>query len=375
MWESGAVGTFVRASGRSPAAAPARVAGAPAPRRRVGNAATARLVQRQIRYQGGRYTTDKTRPAWRAHVDVPLAAEYNARRGTSHASIDYTKLKLARAHIGAFHEIQTTVAAYLNGGSTDRELEDYVKSFTKFLDSSSDEWSTIDASRRALAMSVAGGSSSAVVADANKLLGALNSLSTNLRAADKYLNSYIQERVDPVFVRTPGGRFSLNDQSREVLSRGAGTWGEVVRTPERGSRVVTSEGAVADVEMTPRTAATLQSYPSVQPQIRSENVRSRLYGPSALAAQAAAPAQAPTPMQVTVPAPPPPQLLHTYADGSTIYAAGQTWVVVSPQAAPLWVLTQRLGTLPNGVDVWQGTYVPWNVTGRVGVSRTWYGAV
>lgn len=34
---------------------------------------------------------------------------------------------------------------------------------------------------------------------ANRLLGLLNSLTENLRAADKTLNSYIQEHLDPAW--------------------------------------------------------------------------------------------------------------------------------------------------------------------------------
>jgi hypothetical protein len=362
----------------------------PSLQRRFGNAATARLVQRKINYQGGHYTTDDDRPAWRTHLEPVLVAEYNARHGTSLGTVDYTTSKLARAHIGSFKAIQDAVAAYLNAARSpqrDQQFKDFVTGFTKFLDPISDESARIDASCRTLIRSVNQGSPAEVVEDANKLLGALNSLSTNLRVADKYLNSYLRENVDLKFDRTPGGHFSLNDPSRAVVTTGSSTWGEMVRTPEHGSRVVTSEGAVPDAEMTPRSAALLQNYPYVQPQIRSANVRTRLYGPSKLAAHAAAPASSSAPAPVTAaaaaapvvaPAPvaaPSPQLVQTYGDGSSLFSAGPTLFILNGQGALTWVLQQFLGTLPTGPHVWQAVYAPTNTVGRLGVSGAWYGPV
>lgn len=266
-------------------------------------------VRRKIWHDGTEYQKNDERPGWRKRAEDAMLDQYNARTGQSAASVDYGKKKLARAHQGSFDAIQEQIVAYLNDTvGQGAAFAAFVRDFIAELDNPSDERDEIDVALAALQASATGGSAIAsVIADANSLLSLLNSLSTNLRAGDKYLNSSIGEDPDLLFEETPSGQLSANPQAKNLLRMGPDTWGDLPTTP--GGSVMTSEGRVPTGRLSPVSASLVSGYPKKPVASKSKNVKDRLSGPSALSnfprSGAGGPAAAPA-AAGPVPAPPVP---------------------------------------------------------------------
>ena len=201
----------------------------------VDAARSERQLQRKIAYRNNQYVTTRARGGWDSPAEAAMLAEYNAWAGTDLEKLNYKTEKLARAHVGAYERIQKYLAAFLNGDVTDSDFVGFVGAFTNALARDSDEYARIDASWGTLQAGLRRGYSEEIVVDANNLLNRLNNLTTNLRAADKYLNSYIGDLVDLVF-EEKNGKYSLAPHARGLLKMGVRFWGEVPRTLGVASR-------------------------------------------------------------------------------------------------------------------------------------------
>jgi hypothetical protein len=316
-----------------PAPARAETRAVHALQRTAGNKATARLLQRWIHHKPGvhgkpgTYGYNKGRSPWRRSTEIAMLAEYNARSGQALPSLPYKQLKMARAHEGSYRAIQSRIAKFLNDPADGPAFETFVRQLTSSLDPNSDECLRIidahDALRNVVRLNILGpGLEHDIVKSANALLSLLNNLTKNLRAADKYLNSYIQERLDLVFIQTSPGVYSLSAHGKRLLEMGVDVWGALQRTPERGERVVSSHGAVPIGQMSPDTRPRVEQYPFVQVPIGSAQVEDRLYGPNQLGDFPKAFAASAQPVL----APPPPTyqligLVHRFGDGTEVHRA------------------------------------------------------
>jgi len=238
------------------------------------------VLQRQIEYNTTKktYQTNSTRPGWRKLAEDALLDEYNIRHDVTKEKLEYAKLKLDRCHIVSFEDIQSQMASYLNGGIDASSFENFITIITAHLPSSGSEKTGINQDWKSLIAEVKSGDVDSIVSSANSLLSRLNSISDNLRAGNKYLNSYIQQNLDLFFQKTDSGKYQLTDHSRTVLTKGSSFVSSVLRTPEHKSRLVTSEGPISFGNLTPRSKQLTESHPFETRHAKSKNVRDPLYG-------------------------------------------------------------------------------------------------
>lgn len=251
----------------------------------------AKVIQRNISREGGKYIKTSARAGWQKHAEEAMVAEYNERTSQTLTQISYDSIKLARCHVGSYDGIQEQIVQYLNGAQSESAFDSFVNQFISVLSHSSDEYVRIVVALSGLKKTIAGSSLDDVVADANKLLSLLNNLSENLRAADKYLNSFLGERTDLMFTIDAFGKYSLSEHSRRILAMDPSFFGKLPLTPQKGSRVITSQGPVAIGDMSPRSTSLVTAYPSQRAPIKSKKVESRIYGGGVVKSFRSAPKQ------------------------------------------------------------------------------------
>ena len=238
------------------------------------------VLQRQIEYNTSKkvYETNSTRPGWRKVAEDALLDEYNLRHDLTLEKVKYAKNKLDRCHIVSFEDIQSQMASYLNNKSSANDFEGFIDIITAHLNSFGSEKVGITSNWQLLKDEMKGSNTSSIVSVANSLLSRLNSISENLRAGNKYLNSYIQQNLDLFFQQSGSGQYQLTDHSRNILSKGGNMVSSVLRTPEHKSRLVTSEGPVPFGSMTPTSKQLTENHPYETRSAKSKNVRTPLYG-------------------------------------------------------------------------------------------------
>jgi len=241
---------------------------------------TPSVAQLKVDHDGSAYVGTSERPGWQVHAERDMARRYYQDQGEAYVdqTVDFKKLKLDRCHVASFDDIQSWIVNYLNapGPFGEARLIANTNALLKYVVSS--ESAKGISARDALIAAVAGGDQDTIIAAANKFLGLMNSVSVNLRAANKYLNSYIGQRLDPTFEATPGGsRVRATAHTKSVMGLGSKEVQPVLLTPEHKSRVVTSEGGIPFGDMTPDTQKMMKAHPSTTRQAKSKNVRSALY--------------------------------------------------------------------------------------------------
>ena len=238
------------------------------------------VAQLKIEHDGNAYTGSAERPGWQVHAERDMSRRYHESRGDTYVdqTVNYQKLKLDRCHVASFDDIQTWIVNYLNapGPFGEATLVKNTNALLKYVVAS--ESAKGVAARDALVAAVAGGNQNTIIAAANKLLGLMNSVSVNLRAANKYLNAYLGQHLDPTFEATPGGsRVRATGHTKSVMGLGASQVQPLLLTPEHKSRVVSSEGGISFADMTPDTRKMMTTHPSTTRQAKSKNVRDALY--------------------------------------------------------------------------------------------------
>lgn len=242
-------------------------------------------LQRKIKYsQKDGYTADASRPSWLVHAESAMLEEYNSFTKQTLEKVLYKKEKLARCHVLSFDAIQTQVLNYLKDPSTAVAFKAFVNHFIDGLGSDNQEHKNIVAVLTLLQTAIDKPESAAIITVlANKLLSLLNSLTLNLRAADKYLNSFIQNKPDLVFTEDASGVFHLSAYGKAILDLGVEITLPLPRSPGRTS-IITSQGKVALGSMSPGTFDAVDSYAHESSKVHSKNVSSRLQGSSAVSA-------------------------------------------------------------------------------------------
>ena len=229
------------------------------------------VIQRLIKWNGWYWEGTSARPAWRAATDRALLVAYNIQKGVSLEVLDYQKEKLDRCHKISFKELQDKLVSFLNKDIAKADFEGWVRILAD-ADPAGTLYEEISPAFEQLANEVQKGNPSP--GSANNLLGILNSLWTNLRAASKYINAYIGQRMDLSFTQSPGGTYHLEPGSRPAAVAGTHPY---LLTPENRSRLVTSEGPVPLAQISPRSSSLLQDRPFETRQIHSAKLRQEIY--------------------------------------------------------------------------------------------------
>jgi Domain of unknown function (DUF4157) len=243
-----------------------------------------KVVQRNIEYDSKKktYSGNSDRPGWLVVAEDALVDEYNLRFNLTLKKVEYAKLKMARCHIVSFDVIQTNLAKYLNGTWTANSMEEFINLVSEHLVPTGNEKKGLTTAWRYLQDEVATGNTSTIVSAANALLSRMNSISENLRAGDKYLNSYIQENFDPYFEKTDQSKYRLLPHGKSLLKSGVEHSGKLLRTPEHQQRIITSEGPIPFGSMTPDTRQITENHPFETRQVKSASVKKGLYGAPSL---------------------------------------------------------------------------------------------
>jgi hypothetical protein len=226
------------------------------------------------------YSSNDTRPAWRAHANRALVEEYNDSQGTNVARVPYTTEQLARCHILSFEDIQTKIVSYLNDTAPGKDAE--FTAWVRFVIAGiigTDE--SDDILQAAIDMMQAPS-----IGTANELLGGLNSLTDNLRAAPAVTNSYVGQHPDPRGDASPGGQWHASSSSRRAIAASAHP---LLLTPEHQSRIVASEGPIPLGSLSPVFQQQLQGQPWETKGIQSSNTMNAIYPGSGNTSVPAAP--------------------------------------------------------------------------------------
>ncbi|CUS45715.1 MAG: hypothetical protein V4610_04010 [Pseudomonadota bacterium] len=209
-------------------------------------------VQRMIVDNGSpppSFASDSERPKWQVTAERAILQDFKITTGSSVSKIDYVKEQLARCHILAFNDIQATILEYLNSSAPNKDSDLTIWLFNVT--------AGIGGTREATGIEKAAQTMMAnpSTKTANTLLGKLNSLSDNLRAADSLLNSYIGEHPDLRGSTSPGGQWHASTKSRQALDLSDSS---LLLTPQHQSNIVTSEGTVPLGSLSPRLQSQLQ---------------------------------------------------------------------------------------------------------------------
>src|SRR5207244_4276077 len=103
---------------------------------------------------------------------------------------------LDRAHIVAYSKIQEWILAYLNGGSQAQLTQRVERTVARA--SAAERTAALASLEEMLDMvRISPGDFGGIATCANTLLGRLNSIPPNLRAASKYGNRYMSNNLDP----------------------------------------------------------------------------------------------------------------------------------------------------------------------------------
>lgn len=209
------------------------------------------LLQRKVYEDNGNWKSNDVRPDWQVKAEQALVLAFNLQHGTNQASVNYVADRLDRCHILSFENIQARLLVYLNG----KDEATYTQWLLVMVGDMPD-WATVEPTARSL-MTLVGkpGSPAEIEQAANKLLGQLNSLTENLRAASKYMNRYIGQNVDPHGGYSPGGHWHADTATRHATE--IATDGPLL-TPQHHSRLVTSEGPVPLGSISPTYQSQLQ---------------------------------------------------------------------------------------------------------------------
>lgn len=166
------------------------------------------IIQRKIGHDGTVFTTDGTRPGWRAFLKKSTADELGVAASSNFGTLGYD-----RAHRIPFAAIEELVCDYCNMKATDAEFEALTDSL---YDISSGEYDVMASAREDLKNSI-GGTISYTKAYANTLLSLLNSATKNVSPGDFSENRGIQDHPDYGYEMSPSGQhYDLTPRSKDI---------------------------------------------------------------------------------------------------------------------------------------------------------------
>jgi len=250
--------------------APADALGATLARAVRNRAERGALLQRKVYEDSGTWKCNDVRPDWQVKAEQSLLLAHNLKHGTSATAVDYVAERLDRCHILSFENIQAQLLVYLNTKDETAYTE-----WLLVMVGDMPDWATVEPTARNLTILVNQPGSAAEIAQAaNKLLGQLNSLTENLRAASKYLNRYIGPNLDPHGGYSPGGHWHADAATRHATE--LATDGPLL-TPQHHSRLITSEGPVPLGSISPTYQSQLQDRPLETRGVRSARTMKAFY--------------------------------------------------------------------------------------------------